>query len=234
MEEADGKKFKKTIDEDELFGLSRDLFKVFKEYPIRNIRVRCLEEMAKWEEFYSYHADEFLEPCIIDLFDQGDDLYGSLLEMYIFKTEKDLTVRAIEFAISLDKRNIFGVRNLSKMIAGRLTKDWQGADIYPKVPSLKMYLAGLLYELEKGMVDGYSDYCWVEAERALRVISHVGDYSFLSQIEKLLLLHQQKIIGPSKSSSPSFQRDVNIAMLKATIRMLKWAEKEAVLAAKNK
>lgn len=228
----EGKRFKKTIYLEELFReATQNPLGLFEKWPIKEVRDKCLKSLERWEEFYNYHADEFLEPCISDLFDQSDRLYKILLELYIFKARRDLTARAIEFAISLDKKSV-GVDNLSKMIAGRLTKDWQGADIYPKVPSLKMYLAGLLYELERCMVDGYSDSSWFEAERALRVISHVKDYSFLSQIGKLLLLHQQKIIGPWKHSSP-LQRDINVAVLKGTIRMLKQAEKEAVLAAKK-
>lgn len=229
MEETKVRRFKESIGQDYIDKRIRfHPFEVFEKWPIAEIRVKCLATLRTWDEFNEYHA-ELLEECITDLFEQRDKLYRDLLDLYIFKTKRDLAARAIEFALSLNKKSTCGTDDLSKWVAGRLIKDSWG-DIYSKVPSLRGYLTGLLGELEKYKADGYPDYYWFRAERAIRVILRADDFSFLPQIEKLLLLHQQKVIGPDKYH-PHYQRDVNMAILRATVRELGRAKKEHILEA---
>lgn len=223
MEAAKNLRFKKTVALSEILeGVWHSPFKYFEDWPILEVREKCLKEMERRRFFDS----EWLEPCIRELLEGYDnyDFGKKMLSFYIFAERNEVVIRAIEFALSLWREGRAWEGELSKVIAGRLLKD--KTKLYPKLPSLHGFLEDLLDKLmKKGQRDGYLASNWYCAERALRIIIAAEDFSFLPKIEELILLLQEGEIYPSKCDPP-YTRDLNLAMLRATKRLLLKAKKE--------
>ncbi len=237
MENTEKRRFVKTIEDEDLMRKARNNPLIFfEQYPFRKIRVACVKEIKSNSTYQRYKISkdwiDWIEECISDLLEQNDNFAEELLEWYICEgTEDEIAINAIEFALKLkDKIPVY--YNLSKFIAGRLLKGWD-IRLYPEIPSLRGYLSELLKALVKSKDgDGYLNSYWVRADRALKIIIAAGDFSFLPQIEELIVLHQNGTLKPWKSD-PSYVKDLNIAMLKATRRALYKAQREH-LAEKNK
>ncbi len=212
---------------------ARSPFRYFEKWPIVEVWERCLKAMGERETIYKEEAD-WAEKWINTLLERNvnRDIKEKLLSWYVFAAKGELAIRAIEFALSL-RQNVHILQgDLSKLIIGRLTKD-DGFKLYPNVPSLHKFLEELLDEIKKQSCHGYFSGEWYGVERALRVIRAMKDVSFLLKVEVLLLLMQEKTIFPSglsgTFSDEFFDRQMHMAALKTTIRVLLKARKEQLL-----
>lgn len=231
MENTAEGKFKKTIDDEEfMHALRNDPLGFFEQWPIHKIRVECLGEIRRHVSYSRYGISEdwsaWVEECISVLVEHRDALAGEMLEWYICEATKgEAAAKAIEFAIGL-KALRSPTTNLSKFIAGRLLKEQGWGRHWHLIPSLRGYLSELLEKIGRASRSyGYFPYQWIEAERALKIIMAAQDCFFLPQIEELIALHQNGIVKPSVNE-PHYVKDVNVAMLKATRRLLLKAKKE--------
>jgi len=224
-------KFEKSIYFQQFLAEARrQPFMYFEKSSIREVRIECLKTIKE----RGYIHPDWAESCIDALFDQNDDLKEDALSWYLFAAETDTAIiRAINFALSLREKkeylNRINSNTLSKFIAGRLLKDHE-IRVYPLLPPLHEFIVELLNELKnKGSGNnGYFNSDWYCAERALRIIIAAEDYLFLPRVEELILLHQQGVIKPY-GNDPPYQKDQNIAALKATRRFLFKAQKDHIL-----
>jgi hypothetical protein len=236
--ETKEKQLDKTVKMDDIFKqVHNDPINCFEKWPIKEIRQKCLERIKERGFLLSIEERaKWAENNITSLLDQENDedkkLAMELLSLYIFDAPKKGAIQAIEFAISLRKRGEFLCRvsllDLSKIIAGRILK---GDIICQEIPSLKKFLQELINELKTAR-DSYVPGEWYCAERAIRIIMLTEDFSFLPQIEELIILFQQPNFKPIIRDLP-YQKEQDLAVLKVAKRILIKAQKEHLLT-KNK
>ena len=224
----------KTFELKDLYEMARrEPQKTFDEWRIFEVRKKCLETMKNWE-VYGYLVD-WVEKHIRELLVTGRrDLPEAMLDWYVFNAQENVAVRAVEFSLSLangEKAVLFFENAVSKIVAGRLLKN-EVAVLYHKLPSLPKFLEELLeklnspYQIKK---EGrqYSDSDWVCAERALRIIVEYKDFSFLPQIEKIIVFMQTgKIVAPDK---PFYAGEAHLGAFKEAKEILLKARKDSLL-----
>lgn len=197
----------------ELYEMAkRDPAKTFDDWPITEIRLKCLKAMEK--QIFDKRLADWAEKRILYFFDfaRSRELGGAILERYVFNAQD--VVRAIEFALCLDlgKKacpffsccNFDGYADLenivSKVVAGRLFKG-ETINSEPFIIPLRKFLGKFLDTLTlpwamSGGIVRYADSDWVCAERALRIIVANKDLSFLPKVEEYIRLSQGGKIQP--------------------------------------
>lgn len=223
----------------ELYELARrEPMKTFDDWRIVEIRKKCLESMKDWK-IYDYLAgwveEHLLKFRVSELRHHG--LLEVMLGWYVLNAQGETTIRAIEFAISLNRvEGSYGSIEdvISKIVVGRLLKN-EISNFYPQLVSLPKFLEVLLDELDSPYHikrnDGrqYFEEDWFCAERALRVIVREKDFSFLPKIEELIVLLQEGKIVPT--DKPFYAKTSHLAAFKEARKILLEAKKEGLLGA---
>lgn len=231
-------RFKKTVSLQHILNYvdkpQHSVFEEFEKWPLLEIRRACLRTIRVFTLDSDWPAD-WAETCVRELgwYTCGrDEMAEEILSWYVFapklywKLEKNVfAIRAVEFAISA--KEYMTINFISKIVCGRIC---QTPFLYPLAPSLPAFLGELLDEVtphHAGQKKEYMHIDWVCAERALKMIMAGKDYSFLPKIEELIALLQNRIIYPS-SHEPPYTKDLHLVMLRATIKILKEAQREAL------
>lgn len=207
-----------------------DSFECFIEWNLFEVRKACLRRIERFE--VGHHQADWAEKCVRSLQEFGTlddlDLAFDVLSWYVFKAYQDnIAIRAIEFAISLSKKDNFLTNKISKIVAGRL-KDTDIC-LYYEIPSLKPFLCKLLRSIARRILYGNYEYLnsdWYQSERAQRLILAAKDFSFLWKIDEIIMLLKEGCIYPW-SYSPPDTKDIHLARLRITRKYLAKAKKEA-------
>lgn len=230
---------KKSISIDSiLMKAAQDPFKTFEEWPLLDVRRKCLEVMSD-ERNYCYSISpgtaDWAEKAIDDLVVNNDAIVDELVQWYLFRPkDEDIIARALKFVIGLKAKNQiwYGYERTSKLIAGRVKKDTEKFEckyLCPMPVFLKNYIKEIFNEFKEDGQSraGYDRSDWHCLERALRIISDVKDFSLLPEIEKIILLYQERKIYSVKWV-PFFERDLHLAMLKSVRKYLYAARKDSI------
>lgn len=245
--------------------ISQNPMKHFEGWPLHETRLKCLkriQELGIWRK----EQARWMENCIRQFAVSGDALRDEVIECYLFGARGIVVARAVEFVINETEglRSFLRSKN-AKLISGLLCKyeNWrhqtplEGKTIYEAIPSLRGYLAEMLYSPVNPNLDyepletvHYSFEEWIQVERALKVILTYDDEyplkrqrpatgkiltfadeepDFLDIIEKIIEFYGQGRIEPltDSSSDLSQSRAVHLATFKEARRRLKLAVKEA-------
>lgn len=230
----------KNVEEDPLF--------YFETYPITEIRSRCLQLMLERKYPVSSEKEaEWAEKQIMFFLEERRSDWRTaekLFAWYIAGTEntdtdKDatvLTVRAVEFALGLyfAHEHYFLENVISKEVSKRLRKS-DAEYVYPAIPSIKNYLLDLIIHLFPGgiyrrirfkdarwEIDAreYIDSTWHDVERALSVINHVEDTSFIGILDETLQLYEEGTIYPWRPDAyqvKGFVKDMHMRIISGAI-----------------
>ena len=213
-----GPRFKPTRSFQSIIDERKNVFEKFEKWPILEVREACLKQLEGWSHGIDDHIAQWAEDAIRDL--AGEKLAEKLLSWYVFAPQDESSaVRALEFAISLSEEKMeFGSAIVSKIICGRIcSKHWI---LYPAVPSLPNFIENLLNKLaEWGKFRDYFEIEWHCAERALKMVLHGEDFSFLPKIETILELFKAQKISPQRDL-PLYTRDMHIAVFQSARRTL--------------
>jgi len=218
----------------------------FENYPVQEIRDKCLQLMAEraYPVSSEKEAERAEEQILFFLKGKGDHVPTArkLFAWYIAGTERaegnaePLTVRAIEFAIGLyfAHDHSWFESNVSKEVAKRL-KRGDAKSIYPQIPNIRKYLFDLVTShFPTGIVRrirfkdtswgidprNYSEETWYDVERALGVINHVEDFGFIGILEEALLLYEDGLVFPWKSDAyhvKDFMKDMHMRIISGAI-----------------
>lgn len=152
-----------------------------------------------------------------------------MISWYLFVHQHhNFVARAVEFIISIRNHpHSPSFSFLSKIVCGRIVRD-DGQFIYPLVPSLPNFIKDILNQFQPYFTNWYYEEDWCRAERVLKMIITGKDFSFLPKVEKLILLLENRKFEPSPRQDSTYAKDVHLAILKATRRILKQAQREAL------
>ena len=223
-----------------------DPLSYFENYPIQEIRDKCLCLMV--ERVYPVSSEEeaeWAEKQILFFLERKTEHVPTakkLFAWYIAGNEwaeentETLTVKAIEFAIGLyfEYEHSHFESTISKEVARRL-KRGDAKRIYPQIPSIRKYFFDLIIRLfPAGIIrrirfkdmswdikkENYLNETWHDVERALGVISHVGDYGFIGILEEALLLYEDGLVFPWKPDAfcvKDFVKDMHMKIIRGAI-----------------
>lgn len=219
----------------------------FDEYPVDWVRDECLKALGQGRYLLTLSSSDWAERWILFLLGKEPreaERAFKILSWYLFANsscgegdkETDLAVRAIEFAIGLSENTSYSLcygNRIAKDVTGRLCKR-DGAVLYPEVKGIKEYLNGLIMDIwEVGIVRRIKFQCtsysinkrsyledgWHNLERALKVILHMEDFSFISMLDQTLQFIHEGTSLPEYG--PHFQKKLNIVVLEESIANLR-------------
>ena len=203
-------------------------------WEVVEIREAFIKRMSGDWFFITPEIADWAEKTIIDLLQQRDDMGEKLLRWYLFdnklakhcRTEQydKYVVRALGFTINMvGKVRDFSDSTASKYVAGVILKgQYSPMYLYEQMPFMKDFLARLILEnLAPPNRLIYFEKDWHMTERALKIIIKVGDFSFLSQLENLVLRMETGNNISIGSDLPVYALDSHIAILKRTILELR-------------
>ncbi len=231
MEEINEIRFKVGLSKNEFLRLAKDNpLTTFEKYPVLEIQEACLKAMDGSDvPLWDCDAD-WAEACIRDFLKQNivaSNFRERVLAWYVYSTRKALSIRAIEFAISLWQNKRIQTGELTKLIVEKLLdRRYAEPDLYCKVLSLRDFIEEVFNEFkDMGRATGYYDYHWYALERILRIIVAVKDFSFLDRIEEIILSLQEGKIWPL-SLSPYYIKSMHLVALQDAKKILAEAKAE--------
>jgi len=238
METNQTSKFGRAVEFREIMlEAERVPFKCFEKWPIFEVWKKCLKEIREQGVLYEPQAD-WAEKWINTLLESNEnrDIREELLSWYVLTARGQLAVRAINFALSLRRGFKIWPEELSKIITKRLIKhvDNEGFLYWPQLSCIKEFLHELLDDFKKERKEGYLDHTWYCAERALRIIVAAKDFSFLDNIEEMIVLIQSGQLFPRKGSEPFYVKASNLEVFKQARRILVRAKNEYIKVHLNK
>jgi len=210
------------------------IFHTFDQYPLDEIRQRCLKQLKRRSNNIQYSEEfEWLENHIRVFLQESrvNEMAYELLSSYLYQAThvNQGRLRALKFAFQLDREDLITRDRLTKLVYGTIMDH---PNLYWQTPAAHELVARLIHfflPYNVDTVNDYSDITWIDFERAIRIILKTEDITFIQNLQEIQQLQKQKRIIPCKHFRGSlFPAATHPVIVGQTIKQLQKLKKELV------
>ncbi len=162
------------------------LCKWFDEIPLVELRDPILDHLIRrnFPDGFSNWVEDRIQQLEDSVDSRNRSLAKRLFNWYLFNSDGESAIRALEFGAAYVKKNSWIRDSVSGEICNRIKKN---PSLYWGFPSIERFIETLIKPIEKPPLGYYTESHWLSLERAVRFIVEARDVNYLDRIETVLL-----------------------------------------------